>query len=109
MRDCDFVIVCQYMYVSVCVFLQMLPCKGVHVSLCVCVCVGSSRGADAACAPGLLLYGLLRKCCCANHRSHPQPIMSLNPRWSGVNAYTQTHTRTHTNTHMGMPALSNER
>lgn len=47
--------------------------------------------ADAACAPGLLLYGLLRKCCCASLSSHPQPITLLGPQWSAVKAYTQTH------------------
>ena len=68
----------------------------------VCVYLGSSGGADAACAPGLLLYGLLRKCCCANLSSHPQPIARLDPQWSRVNAYTWTHTYTYSSTPTGM-------
>jgi len=95
----------------VCVNTCMSICLSVYAnpSMCVrvCVCLGSNGGADAACAPGLLLYGLLRKCCCANRSSHPQPITRLGPGWTRVNAYTQAHTyacssrntNTHTHTH----------
>lgn len=106
---CELPRVCQCMYVNLCECL----CKSMHVRIRVSVrvCLGRSGGADAASAPGLLLYGLLRKRCCANLCSHPQPITRLDPRWSRVNAYAPTHMHAYTSmiTHAGGNSIMSDK